>query len=50
MDKTLKLASNKASINETSRRGRRFLDDKFKTAVVLGALRDGKTINEIAAK
>lgn len=40
MDKSLKPASNKASINETSRRCRQILDDKFKTAVVLDALRE----------
>jgi hypothetical protein len=40
MDKSLKPASNKASINETSRRCCQILDDKFKTAVVLEALRE----------
>lgn len=50
MDKTLKLASSRTSINETSRRCRRNFDDKFNTMVVLEALREDKTINELAAK
>ena len=47
MDKTLKPASNKACINETSRRCRRVLDDNFKMTIVLEALREDKTLNKI---
>ena len=38
-----KPASSRDSINETSQRTRRILDDAFKTKVVLAALREDKT-------
>jgi len=49
-DRTDKLASSKACINETSRRCRRVLDDDFKTKVVLEALKEERTLNELATK
>ena len=50
MDKTLKPASSRAGINETTHRSRRNFDDRFKAMVVLEALREDKTMNELAAK
>ena len=49
-DRTDKPASSKAGINETSRRCRRVLDDEFKAKVVLEALKEERTLNELAAK
>ena len=49
-DRTDKLASSKTCINETSRRCRRVLDDDFKTKVVLEALKEERTLNELATK
>jgi transposase len=43
-------ASSKKSINETSRRSRRVLNDDFKTKVVLEALKEECTLNELAGK
>ena len=49
-DRTDKPASSKAGINETSRRCRRVLDDEFKAKVVLEALKEERTLNELAAR
>lgn len=49
-DRSDKPASSKTSINETSRRCRRVLDDDFKTKVVLEALKEERMLNELAAK
>jgi transposase len=50
MDKTLKPASSRTSINETTHRSRRNFDDRFKAMVVLEALREDRTMNELASK
>ena len=47
---TLKPASSKESINATSQRTRRVLDDAFKTKVVLASLREDKTLAELASE
>lgn len=43
-----KAASNQKCIEETSKRTRRVLDDEFKTKVVLAALKEDKTLAELA--
>lgn len=45
-----KPASSKESINATSQRTRRVLDDAFKTKVVLATLRDDKTLAELSSE
>ncbi len=45
-----KAASNQKSIEETSKRTRRVLDDEFKTKVVLAALKEDKTLAELASE
>ena len=45
-----KPASSKESINATSQRTRRVLDDAFKTKVVLATLREDKTLAELASE
>ena len=47
---TSKPASSRESIAETSQRTRRVLDDAFKTKVVLAALREDKTLAELATE
>ena len=47
---TLKPASSKESINATSQRTRRVLDDACKTKVVLASLREDKTLAELASE
>ena len=47
---TLLPACSKESINATSQRTRRVLDDAFKTKVVLASLREDKTLAELASE
>ena len=46
----MKAASSRTSINETSKRTRRVLDDSFKAKVALAAIREDKTLNELSAE
>ncbi|MCF0216115.1 MAG: transposase [Fibrobacteraceae bacterium] len=48
--KDMNPASSRESINETSRRTRRLLDDAFKAKVAIEALKEDRTLSELSSE